>query len=214
MVDGMAVFADRGDAGRQLALHLGRWRSDDTTVLGIPRGGVVVAAAVARALDAPLGVAVVRKLGSPSNEELAIGAIADGVRLVDAAMVRAEGVTAQQLDAVEQRELVELDRRRELFGATSVEVADRVVLVVDDGIATGATMTAACRAVRASGARRVVVAVPIAPRAWRPDETVDEYVCPHRERHLRAVGLFYDDFTQTTDAEVARLLSYDPRASA
>ncbi len=206
----MAIFADRVDAGTQLAETLEAWRATDAVVLGIPRGGVVVAAAVARALDLPLGAIAVRKLGAPSNPEYAVGAIAEGVRVVDPAAVRLGRVTAEQLAFIEDLERVELERRQRAFPAAD-ELAGRTAIVVDDGIATGSTMTAACHSVRTRGATHVVAAVPVAPYDWRPDDAVDAFVCPHRERDFWAVGQFYDDFTQTTDAEVARLLSDDLR---
>ncbi|MHC2998105.1 phosphoribosyltransferase [Microbacterium sp. HJ5] len=208
----MALFADREDAGRQLAESLRSWRGEDAVVLGIPRGGVVVAAEVAQALDLPLAAAVVRKLGAPSHEEFAVGAIADDVRVVNDAAVAGSRITAEQLAFVEDLERVELRRRGVLFGAGVEAVAGRTAIVVDDGVATGATATAACLSMRAHGAERVVLAVPVGPAGWRPDrEVADDYVCPHRERDFWAVGQFYDDFTQTSDAEVVGLLSRDPR---
>ncbi|MFH8249790.1 phosphoribosyltransferase [Microbacterium sp. B2969] len=206
----MAIFPDRVAAGRELAAALEHHRGADAVVLGIPRGGVVVAAEVARALALPLGVAVVRKLGAPSREEFAVGAIADGVRVVDPAATRLHGVTPEELAAVEASERVELERRNRLFAETPLEVEGRTAIIVDDGIATGATATAACRAQRGRGAARIVLAAPVAPLRWLPEDTVvDEFVCPHREREFWAVGQFYDDFTQTSDEEVARLLARD-----
>jgi len=208
----MALFSNRDDAGRRLAAALERWRDAGAVVVGIPRGGVVVGAAVARELGLPLTAVVVRKLGAPAHEEFAVGAIADDIRLVDAAAVRAEGADAEALRAVEERERAELRRRGELF-AGGPDVTGRPVLVVDDGVATGATATVACRALRARGATRIVLAVPVAPAHWHPPaDAVDEFVCPHRETPFWAVGQFYDDFTQTRDAEVVDLLSNDPRA--
>lgn len=204
----MALFADRIDAGRQLAELLTGWRGRDAVVLGIPRGGVVVAAEVARVLDAPLGVAIARKLGVPWHEELAFGAIAEGVRVVSDDALRGSGVTPEQQTSVEEHERVELHRREARFGAGLVDVDGRTAIVVDDGVATGATATAACRSVRTRGAASVVLAAPVAPAHWHADATVvDEFVCPHRERNFWSVGQFYDDFTQTSDDEVARLLA-------
>ena len=209
----MALFADRTAAGRELAESLRGWSDPGTVVLGIPRGGVVVAAEVARVLALPLSAAVVRKLGAPSHEEFAVGAIAEDVRVINDAAVRAGRVTDEQLAHVEDIERIELRRRAALFGASVGRVTGHMAIVVDDGIATGATAQAACRSVRAHGAQRIVLAVPVAPADWRPDaETADDYVCPHRERDFWAVGQFYDDFTQTNDAEVVELLSHDPRA--
>jgi len=207
----MAMFTDRAAAGRELAAELARWKGTDAVVFGIPRGGVVVAAEIARALALPLDVAIVRKLGAPSRAEYAIGAIADGVRIVDDAAVRAQGVTAEQLASVEDLERTELARRVRAFPRTAGGIAGRTALVVDDGIATGATAAAACAALRAEGAQRVVLAVPVAPERWEPDPAVvDDYICPHRVRDFWAVGQFYDDFTQTPDEEVVRLLADTP----
>ncbi len=215
----MALFADRADAGRQLAeLLAARMDADsaggdagpDTVVLGLPRGGVVVAAEVAARLRVPLGAIAVRKLGSPGREEFAVGAIAGDTRVVDEDALRVEGISATQLDAVERRERAELRRRAALF-AGGPPPTGRRVLVVDDGLATGATATAACRAVRAAGATEVVLAVPVAPRRWQPEPgLIDAYVCAHPQAEFWAVGRFYADFAQTTDAEVVALLSRGP----
>lgn len=201
----MAEFVDRSGAGRRLAGTLDAWRGMDAVVLGIPRGGVVVAAEVARELGLRLGVVVVRKLGAPSREEFAVGAIADGVRIVDVGAQRHAGVRDDELAAVERRERTELERRAELF-ASDVEVRGRTVIVVDDGIATGSTALAACRALRAQGAATIVLATPVAPATWQPGPDVDEYVCLVAPTRFWAVGEFYDDFTQTSDDEVVRLL--------
>jgi putative phosphoribosyl transferase len=184
-------------------------------VLGIPRGGVVVAAEVARALALPLAATVVRKLGAPAHEEYAIGAIAEGVEVVNEDAVRRGGVTPEALARVEDLERAELTRRMQLFADSPPPIAGRTVIVVDDGIATGATATAACRSLKAQGAGRIVLAVPVAPAAWQPPaDAVDEYVCPHPIRDFWAVGQFYTDFTQTTDREVMRLLAGGSNGSA
>lgn len=210
----VAIFADRVDAGRHLAAALEAERGSDAIVFGIPRGGIVVAAEVARALDLPLAAVIVRKLGAPSHGEYAVGAIAQDVRVVDDGALRQGGVTAEQLARVEDRERAELERRLELFGGSALPLAARTAIVVDDGIATGATATAACRSLRAQGAGRIVLAVPVAPAGWRPRaDEVDHYVCPHPIRDFWAVGQFYTDFTQTEDGEVARLLSRERPAS-
>jgi putative phosphoribosyl transferase len=203
----MAIFADRTAAGSELARALAEWRGADAVVFGIPRGGVVVAAEVARILGLPLDVAVVRKLGAPSQEEFAVGAIAQGVRIVHPDAVRTGAVTPEQLAVIEDLERAELDRRQRAFPRSSRSLGGHTAIVVDDGVATGATAEAACLALRAEAPERVVLAVPVAPATWRPDpRTVDEYVCPHPIKDFWAVGQFYDDFTQTEDAEVEQLL--------
>jgi putative phosphoribosyl transferase len=209
----VTIFTDRGDAGRQLAAALST--PADAVVLGVARGGVVVAAEVARVLQLPLDVAVVRKLGAPLREEFAMGAIADGVRVELPGSAHLTGVTPEQFAIVEAREQAELQRRMRLFASVAVQIRDRTAIVIDDGIATGASAMAACRAVRRRGPARVVLAVPVAPSDWLPDtEVVDEYICPNRMPHFWAVGQFYADFTQTSDEEVARLLSLDLSAGS
>ena len=211
----VAIFADRVDAGRELAAVLEVHRGGDAIVLGIPRGGVVVAAEVAQALALPLAATVVRKLGAPAHEEYAIGAIAEGVEVVNDDAVRQGGVTPEALARVEDLERAELIRRTQLFADSPPAIAGRTVIIVDDGLATGATATAACRSLKAQGAARIVLAVPVAPAAWRPPpDAVDEYVCPHPIRAFWAVGQFYTDFTQTTDGEVMRLLAGVSNGSA
>ena len=203
----MALFADRAAAGRELAAHLAEWRGADAVVFGIARGGVVVAAAVAEALGLPLDAVVVRKLGAAGHEEFAVGAIAEGVRIVTPDAVRWAGMSPADLERVEAAERDELARRTDAYGSRIPDLAGRTALVVDDGVATGASAIAACRALRHRGAARIVLAVPVAPMRWEPPaDAADEYVCPHREPEFWAVGQYYDDFGQTTDAEVRRLL--------
>lgn len=204
-------FADRREAGRRLAGELAPLREGNVVVLGLPRGGVPVAAEVATALGAPLDVAVVRKLGLPAQPELAMGAIAeDGARVLNDQVVGGARVNEEALDEVERRERAELDRRAVAYRGERprVSVADRTVVVVDDGIATGATARAACHSARARGAARVVLAVPVAPAGWerRIGDAADELVCPQVTDDFLAVGQFYADFAQTTDEEVVRLL--------
>jgi predicted phosphoribosyltransferase len=206
----MALFADRADAGRDLAASLHAWRERDAVVLGIPRGGVVVAAAVAATYGWRLDRVAVRKLGAPGQEELAVGAIADGVRVISERALRLTGTTSADLERVERAERAELERRATVYPSPGTDMTGRLAIVVDDGIATGATAVAACRAVRLRGAAEVILAVPVAPRDWQPEAgAADEFVCPHRPRNFRAVGQFYDHFPQTSDGEVARLLTRD-----
>ncbi len=211
------VFRNRVEAGRCLAARLRHLRGGNVVVVGLPRGGVPVAAEVARALGATLDVIVVRKLGVPFQPELGMGAIGeDGVRVVNDEIVRLARVTYDELAAVETRERAELERRARRFrsGRDRVPLAGRVVVVVDDGIATGSTARAACEVARAEGASRVVLAVPVAPIDWteRLAAAADELVCVETPEPFRAVGQFYADFTQTTDAEVIACLNEAARS--
>ncbi|MEV0870447.1 phosphoribosyltransferase family protein [Streptomyces sp. NPDC049950] len=209
-------FTDRTDAGRRLAValrHLGR---RDPVVLGLPRGGVPVAYEVAQALGAPLDVIVVRKLGVPYHPELGFGAIGEGgVRVISEEIVRRTGVGEKDLVAVERAEAAELVRRAHAYreGRPRLPLEGRAVVVVDDGVATGATARAACQVVRAQGAAYVVLAVPVAPpdAAARLREDADEVVCLSAPVLFSAVGEWYRDFSQTSDEEVVALLA---RASA
>jgi putative phosphoribosyl transferase len=205
-------FRDRREAGRKLAAELGRFRDRiDVTVLGLPRGGVPVAAEVARSLGAPLDVFLVRKLGVPWHPELAVGAIASGgVRVVNEEVARATGLSQADIDAIAEAEQREIERREKLFreGRPPAPLADRVVIVVDDGLATGATMRAAVAALRKKHPSRLVVAAPVAS-AYAYAEVAamaDEIVCLVTPEPFWAVGLWYEDFGQTTDAEVQRIL--------
>ncbi len=207
-----ARFADRHDAGRCLADSVGRYSGrDDLVVLGLPRGGVPVAYEVAHALGAPLDVFLVRKLGVPGHEELAMGAIASGgVMVLNDDVVAATGVGREEIEAVAARELETLTRQERSFRGERppVEIRDRLAIVVDDGLATGATTRAAIHAVRDRGAKMIVVAVPTAPRetceALRRE--VDEVICAMTPDPFMAVGLWYRDFAPVSDDEVRRLL--------
>ena len=204
------LFDDRADAGRQLATRLGHLRGSPVVVLGLPRGGVVVAAEVARALDAPLDVLVVRKLGHPGQPELALGAIGEGgVRVLTPDPSVREGIDESVLQSVEQREAGVLRERvaRLREAHPRVPLDGRVALVVDDGIATGSTIRAACLVARELGAARVVVGVPVAPpEAVRLLTEADEVVCLAMPTRFVAVGVHYGDFAQTSEAEVLALL--------
>jgi putative phosphoribosyl transferase len=206
------MFADRVDAGRQLAEPLRRFAGPGTVVVGLPRGGVVVAAEVASALGAPLDVILVRKLGVPFEPEWAMGAIGeDDVRVVDQRVLAMAGVEPDDVARVEERERAELRRRTERYraGRPRIPLAGKVVLVVDDGIATGSTARAACQVARVEGAARVVLAVPVAPPDWeeRLAGEADEFVTVATPASFFAIGQFYDDFGQTSDDEVLACLS-------
>ena len=204
-------FRDRSDAGRQLASRLLPLRGTDAVVLGLPRGGVAVAAQVARALDAPLDVILVRKLGVPSQPELGMGAIGEeGARVINADVVRYAQVSEADIRAVERRERAELERRIKRYrGDTPREpLAGRTAILVDDGIATGSTARAACQVARALGASRVVLAVPVAPPSARTTlaNAIDELICLETPGRFLAIGEWYEDFSQTRDEEVVSLL--------
>jgi putative phosphoribosyl transferase len=204
-------FVDRLDAGRRLAAALEHLRGEDLVVLGLPRGGVPVAFEVAQALRAPLDVILVRKLGVPFQPELGMGAIGeDGVRIINEEVVRLAHVSPDDLAEVEQRERTELDRRARRFRGDRprVPLAGRTAIVVDDGIATGSTARAACQVARAQGARRVVLASPVAPPSVVESlhGDADEVVCLETPEWFFAIGQWYANFAQTPDDEVVELL--------
>ena len=206
-------FRDRAVAGEVLTTRLTAYASrSDVLVLALPRGGVPVAFAVAAGIDAPLDVFLVRKLGVPGHEELAMGAIATGgVRVLNESVVRGQGISPETIDRVAALEGEEMARREEVYrdGRPAAGVAGRAVILVDDGLATGATMRAAVAALRRQGPRRVVVAVPVAAPSTCKElrAEVDEVVCALTPEPFYAVGLWYEDFSPTTDAEVHDLLA-------
>jgi putative phosphoribosyl transferase len=214
------MFADRRDAGRQLAGRLEHLRNEDAVVLALPRGGVVVGAEVANALNAPLDVLVVRKLGAPHQPELAIGAVLcdDPPRRVhNDELIRLVGASKEYLAEEEERQLSEARRRLELYrrGRPGVRISGRTAIVVDDGVATGATMQAALAALKQTDVRRLVLAVPVgAPDSIaKLRDGVDDVVCLAAPTNFRAVGMFYRSFEQTTDDEVVRILDEAQRAN-
>jgi len=208
-------FRNRRDAGDQLVRRLEHLRAERPVVLGLPRGGVPVAAIVAQRLGAPLDILVVRKIGVPFHPELAMGAVGEeGVRVIDDDVVQLARVTPSELADVEAREKVEVERRAHRYraGRAPVPIAGKTVVIVDDGIATGSTVRAAIQVARARGVARIVLAVPVASagsaRELRPQ--VDELVYVAAPESFYAVGQFYDDFSQTSDDDVVALLAGAP----
>ncbi|MBZ5644891.1 MAG: phosphoribosyltransferase [Acidobacteriia bacterium] len=206
------IFANRTEAGQKLALRLKQYANrDDVIVLGAPRGGVPIAFEIAAELRAPLDVFMLRKLGVPGREEFAFGAIASGgVRILDRDTVEGLGLTKAVIERVTATEEQELDRRERAYrgGRSPLDVAGRIVILVDDGIATGASMRAAIRALRQMNPARIVIAVPVAPADTcnRLQSQVDELVCLEMPEPFFGVGQFYDDFSQVSDDEVRDLL--------
>lgn len=207
------IFSNRAEAGQLLAEKLEKYAGrDDVIVLGLPRGGVPVAYEVARRLGVPLDVFIVRKLGVPGFEELALGAIASGgVRVLNEDVVRALPKANELIESVTTRELAELARREQIYrdGRPAPDIGGRTVILVDDGLATGATMRAAVAALRQLGAAKIVVAVPVgaADTCREIEQEVDETVCAIAPEWFQAVGQFYEDFSQTSDDEVRELLA-------
>ena len=206
------IFANRTEAGRSLAWRLEEYANrDDVVVLGIPRGGVPVAFEVAEELHLPLDVFLLRKLGVPGHEELAFGAIASGgIRVLDRQIIRALSLPDSEVEIITAREQRELKRRELAYrdDRPPLPIAGRTVIVVDDGIATGASLLAGIHALRQLRPAKIVVAVPVAPPATceRLAREVDEFVCVVAPEPFHAVGLFYDDFSQVSDEEVVDLL--------
>jgi putative phosphoribosyl transferase len=205
------IFLNRADAGRQLATRLAGMRGQNVVVLGLPRGGVPVAAEVAAVLEAPLDVIVVRKLGVPFQPEVAMGAIGeDGVRILDHRLIEYLGITPEQIEKVERTERAILAARIVLF-RSDIERQDltgRTALIVDDGIATGSTASVACRVARGLGAARVVVAAPVGgPDSVQRLRDADEVICLIQPDDFVAVGAHYRDFRPTSETEVVQLLA-------
>jgi predicted phosphoribosyltransferase len=209
----MSLFEDRADAGRRLAEKLTAYRNrHDVIVLALPRGGVPVAYEVALALDAPLDIFLVRKLGVPGQEELAMGAIASGnVQIINQDVVEALGISEETIDAVAREEERELERRERSYrdNRPATDVRGHTVILIDDGLATGASMAAAVAGLRALHPAQIVIAVPIASveTCEMFEEQVDAIICAETPHPFRAVGVWYDDFSQTTDDEVRTLLA-------
>lgn len=208
----MKRFQDRHEAGELLALELGRYAGKkDCVILALPRGGVPVGYELSRVLHLPLDVLIVRKLGVPGHEELAMGAIASGgIRLLNRNIISGFGLGSAAVAEVERRELIELERREKSYRGDlpALDVRKRTVILVDDGIATGSTMQAAIASLRQRGAFRIVVASPVAPESVVSalEKIAEEVVCVLTPRDFGGVGWWYEDFSQTSDEEVHRLL--------
>src|SRR6266513_4972845 len=207
------AFLNRTEAGRLLAEKLEKYSNrNDVVVFGLPRGGVPVAYEVAKRLRAPLDVFIVRKLGVPGFEELAAGAIASGgVRVLNEDVMRAIPYADAAIEAVTTKETAELQRREQIYreGRPAPELRDRIVILVDDGLATGATMRAAVKALQQRGVAKIVVAVPVGPpdTCREFEDEADEVVCASEPEFFQAVGQYYEDFSQTSDEEVRELLA-------
>jgi putative phosphoribosyl transferase len=213
----MMTFRDRSDAGRRLAKALSSYKDRHAVVLALPRGGVPVAAEVAAGLDAPLDLILVRKIGVPTQPELAMGAVVDGTAPIvvrNEEVIELSGTTADEFDAACTRELAEIERRRQLYigERPRAEITGQVVIVIDDGIATGATTRAALQAIRNRNPKELVLAVPVAP----PDtitklrQEVDALICLETPELFGAIGYFYRDFQQVSDQEVVAILKRFP----
>jgi putative phosphoribosyl transferase len=207
-------FIDRADAGRRLAGKLAHLKDRRPIVLGLPRGGVAVGFEIARALDAPLDVVLVRKIGVPWQPELALGAVSDGAvaeTFIDAALAKQLPLPERYVEEEAARQLEEIERRRAVYcaGRPPLDIKDRTAIVVDDGIATGATMRVALRAARRRAPARLVLAVPVAPPETLAElgQEVDEAVCLDTPPMLGAIGFYYRDFHQMSDAEVTDMLA-------
>jgi putative phosphoribosyl transferase len=207
-------FANRTQAGRQLAQALARYKGERAVVLALPRGGVPVAAEVAAALNASLDLILVRKIGVPMQPELAMGAVVDGATPLvvrNEEVIMLTGVDEAEFKAVCDAELAEIERRRRRYlgGRPPIDVAGRVAIVIDDGIATGATTRAALRATRARNPKKLILAVPVAPTdsLAAMQEEADEVVCLEDYESFGAIGYFYSDFRQTSDQEVIDTLA-------
>jgi Predicted phosphoribosyltransferases len=210
----MMPFIDRTDAGRQLAKALARYKAQRPLVLALPRGGVPVAAEVATVLDAPLDLILVRKIGVPFQPELAMGAVVDGGKPVivrNEDVISLTGVSEQEFNATCDQQLAEIERRRKLYlgDRPHPQIAGRTVIVVDDGIATGATTRAALQATRMRKPSKLVLAIPVAPTATLKDlrGEADDIVCLEDYENFGAIGLFYSDFRQVSDTEVIEILA-------
>jgi putative phosphoribosyl transferase len=217
----MMAFRDRSDAGRRLAKALSNYKGRNPVILALPRGGVLVAAEVAAALKAPLDLILVRKVGVPVQPELAMGAVVDGTAPIivrNEEVIELSGTSAREFEDACANELAEIERRRQLYigERARAEITGQVVIVIDDGIATGATTRAALQAIRKRNPKELVLAVPVAP----PDtieqlrQEVDDLICLEKPEIFGAIGYFYRDFSQVSDREVVEILKRFPAAKS
>lgn len=210
-------FRNRNEAGRKLAKALASYKQQHPVVIALPRGGVPVAAEVATALDAPLDLILVRKIGAPFQPELAMGAVVDGRQPLvvrNETVIKLGGISDEDFAEVRDQELVEIERRRKLYlgDRPHPDLAGRTVIIIDDGVATGATTRAALRAIRARKPRKLILAVPVAPTPSLTElrEDADEVVCLEDYEDFGAIGYYYEDFRQVSDTEVIDLLARHP----
>ena len=210
-------FSNRTEAGRELAKALAFYKEQHPVILALPRGGVLVAAEIATALEAPLDLVLVRKIGVPFQPELAMGAVVDGQEPLvvrNEQVIRMAEIKESEFDAIRDRELEEIERRRKLYleNRPHSEVTGQTVIIVDDGIATGATIRVALRAIRMRKPRRLILAAPVAPTQSLDElrTEADEIVCLEDYEDFGAIGLYYSDFRQISDAEVIKLLAQHP----
>lgn len=217
MIDRTPIFTDRRDAGRRLAQALLPYAAEDPLVLALPRGGAPVAYEVAEALGAPMDLLIVRKIGAPGHPELGIGAVVDGADpqvVMNPAVERQVEPPPGYVEQAAARELAEIERRRKAYlgDRPAIPAKDRTVILVDDGVATGGTVRAALQGLARAGAARVILAVPVGPEDVLDSllEEADEVICLATPQPFYAVGLWYEDFTQTSDREVVELLAQTP----
>ncbi len=207
------IFRDRAEAGQLLATNLEKFRGEDPVILALPRGGLPIGYEVAKALDAPLDIVLVRKIGTPGSPELAAGAIVDGEKpelILNKDVVKLYNIPDKYIEDRKKQQLKEIERRRELYlaGRPPLKVEGRSVIIVDDGIATGSTIRAAVHALKHKKPKRVVVAVPVAPpdTAKKLEEEADEVICLDMPSPFLSISAFYQDFTQLTDEDVVDTL--------
>lgn len=204
-------FKDRYDAGRKLAAELIKYKDENPVIVALPRGGVIIGFEIAKLLKAPLDVIVARKIGAPFYPELGIGAIApNGIKILDKNLIKSLNVSERALEKIIEQETIEMKRRSELYreDATLSDLAGKIVIVVDDGLATGVTARASIMSIKEMLPKKIVLAVPVSPPDTAKEfrKEVDQFICLHEPQEFYAVGAFYEDFRQISDEEVILLL--------